>query len=151
MYTIRIKLTDFFGTENEDKVFTTLQELQSKFPIKFVVHLWYPKGTDMKISKQLIEKCEGFTSPLKTIIKVGDEVKKNDTPWFDIVHVLDDNLTNPMRFKYRFTNEDRSSEILNGLQYFKELVTFITTPKPPKHSAPQRKQKRNDYEDSNSR
>ena len=57
----------------------------------------------------------------------------------------DFNLEYPYRFQYKHDCEDREFGVIKGLEQFKKTLKFVTSEKPPK------KQKRNDYESSNSR
>ena len=78
----------------------------------------------------------------KTTIKVGDELKKNDFIWYDIISRKDVDMSDRIRFQYTYSSEEH---IVEGLNEFHKCAVFCLSEKPPK------KQKRNDYESSYSR
>ena len=104
--------------------------------------MWYEDGSiapeDLK--KFLLE----YESKLhfKTTIKVGNELKKNDFIWYDIINRKDVDMSDRIRFQYIYNKKE---DILKGLDEFHKCAIFCTSEKPPK------RQKRNDYESSNSR
>ena len=78
----------------------------------------------------------------KTNIKIGDSIDTNDFIWFDLIDKNNANKTNRLRFQYIYS---RVESILDGLNEYHKCAKFCTSEKPPK------RQKRNDYESSNSR
>ena len=110
--------------------------------IVFYLRLWYKDGTisPKDLKKFLLE----YESSLhfKTNIRVGIGLKPGDFVWFDIIDKNNANKTDRVRFQYIYYNEE---SILKGLEEFHKCAKFCTSEKPPK------RQKRNDYESSNSR
>ena len=74
--------------------------------------------------------------------RVGNELKPNDFVWFDIIDINNSDSFDGVRFRYVYTKEE---DVLVGLEEYHKCAKFCTSEKPPK------KQKRNDYESSNSR
>ena len=85
---------------------------------------------------------EQFDDASHATIKVGDELKKNDFVWYDIISKKDVNMSDRIRFQYTYSSEEH---IVEGLNEFHRCAAFCTSEKPAK------KQKRNDYESSYSR
>ena len=69
-------------------------------------------------------------------------MRPNDFVWYDIIDKNNANKTNRVRFQYIYNREE---QILDGLNEFYNCAKFCTSEKPPK------RQKRNDYESSDSR
>ena len=104
--------------------------------------MWYEDGalnpTDVK---NFIEKYESRLH-FKTNIVVGNNLKSNDFIWFDITDRSNVSDNNRLRFQYIYNNR---KDILKGLNEYHSCAKFCTSEKPPK------RQKRNDYESSDSR
>jgi len=136
---LRMNLSDFIDTDIETIVMDKLETIH-KDSIKYYLTLWYPDGK-MKPSrlKKFIVDYEKKLH-LKTNIKVGSELKPNEFIWFDLTNEA--GIANSqVRFEYVYTNKE---SMLAGLDEFHKCAKFCTSEKP-------RKQKRNDYESSDSR
>tara|TARA_R100001377_G_scaffold36570_1_gene20333 strand:- start:222 stop:653 length:432 start_codon:yes stop_codon:yes gene_type:complete len=138
---LRMNLTDFLNKPYEEEVIKKLEEIY-KDNVKYYLRLWYEDGS--VATKALKKFLLDYESRLhfKTTIKVGNEVKVNDFIWFDIINTKYTDSSNRIRFQYTYSSEEN---ILKGLDEFHKCATFCTSDKPPK------RQKRNDYESSNSR
>ena len=138
---LRMNLSHFLNKSYEKEVIDKLSVINAD-SIVFFLNLWYEEGAlspeDLKRFIVDHEKSLHF----KTNIKVGNDLRVNDFVWFDIIDVNNANKTNRVRFEYIYYNEE---SILKGLDEFHKCAKFCTSEKPPK------RQKRNDYESSNSR
>ena len=139
---LRMNLSHFLNKSYEEQVIQKLGEIH-KDSIKYYLTLWYEDGalkaSDIKNFIEKYEKCLHF----KTNIKVGNELKANDFVWFDLIDNCNaDKTGNRVRFQYTYYNEE---DILKGLEEYHKCAKFCISEKPPK------RQKRNDYESSNSR
>ena len=138
---VRINLSHFLNKSYEKEVIDKLSVINAD-SIVFFLNLWYEEGAlsseDLKRFIVDHEKSLHF----KTNIKVGNDLRVNDFVWFDIIDVNNANKTNRVRFEYIYYNEE---SILKGLDEFHKCAKFCTSEKP------QKRQKRNDYESSNSR
>ena len=146
---LRLKLSDFLGTEYEQEVLNKLQEINNlDFFTAFPVYLWYDRDNDrvdLSRLKDFIVEWESkgdFKS--KTIIVPEFFDRFRDFIWYDIIpkEVYDKHHRQYSRFSYIYSNP---SCILDGLEEFRKMYEFTIREKPI------RKQKRNDYEDSNHR
>ncbi len=138
---LRMNLSHFLNKPFEKEVIDKLSVINAD-SIVFFLNLWYEKGA--LSSKDLKRFIVDYESSLhfKTNIKVGNGMGVNDFIWYDIIDENNANKTNRVRFQYMYYNEE---SILKGLDEFHKCAKFCTSPKPPK------RQKRNDYESSNSR
>ena len=138
---LRLNLSDFINKPYEKEVIKKLEDIH-KDSIKYYLILWYEDGSIASeyLKKFLLE----YESKLhfKTIIKIDNEIKTNDFIWYDITSRNNANQSERIRFQYIY---NRKEDILKGLDEFHKCATFCTSEKPPK------RQKRNDYESSNSR
>tara|TARA_B100001564_G_scaffold357990_1_gene375536 strand:- start:389 stop:823 length:435 start_codon:yes stop_codon:yes gene_type:complete len=139
--TLRLNLSDFLNKSHEEEVINKLEEIH-KDSITYYLTLWYEEGSIS--SEDLKRFLVDYESRLhfKTTIKVGNELKKNDFIWYDIINKKDADLSDRIRFQYTYNSEEY---ILKGLDEFHKCAVFCTSEKPAK------KQKRNDYESSYSR
>ena len=144
---LRLKLSDFLGTDYEKEVLDKLQEINNlDFFTAFPVYLWYDRDNDrvdLSRLKDFIVEWESrgdFKS--KTIIVPEFFDRFRDFIWYDIIP-KNCPSTQYSRFSYRYV--DPKTGILDGLDDFIEMYKFTIREKPI------RKQKRNDYEDSNHR
>ena len=138
---VRMNLFHFLNKPYEKDVIDKLSVISAD-SIVFYLRLWYKDGTiSTKDLKKFLLEYESSLH-FKTIIRVGDDLKPNDFVWFDIIDENNANKTNRVRFQYIYYNEE---SILKGLDEFHKCAKFCTSEKPPK------RQKRNDYESSNSR
>ena len=138
---VRMNLSHFMNKPFEKEVIDKLSVINAD-SIVFFLNLWYEKGS--LSSKDLKRFIVDYESSLhfKTNIKVGNDLRFNDFVWFDIIDENNANNSNRVRFQYIYYNEE---SILKGLDEFHKCAKFCSSEKPPK------KQKRNDYESSNSR
>ena len=138
---LRMNLFDFLNQSYEKEVIKKLEDIH-KDSIKYYLALWYEDGsiTPEDLKRFLLE----YESRLhfKTTIKVGNEIKTNDFIWYDITSRKNANPSDRIRFQYIYNKKE---VILKGLDEFHKCAIFCTSEKPPK------RQKRNDYESSNSR
>ena len=138
---LRMNLSHFLNKPFEEDVIKKLGDAHND-SVKYYLTLWYEDGslTPAKL-KDFIKKYESRLF-FKTRIKVGNELKFNDFIWYDIIDANNANKSNRVRFQYTYYSEEN---ILKGLDEFHKCAKFCSSEKPPK------KQKRNDYESSNSR
>ena len=136
---LRMNLSDFIDTDIETMVMDKL-DIIHKDSIKYYLTLWY---TDGKIKPSRLKKfIVDYEKKLhlKTNIKVGSDLKPNEFIWFDLTNEA--GIANSqVRFEYVYTNKE---SMLVGLEEFHKCAKFCISEKP-------RKQKRNDYESSDSR
>ena len=138
---VRVNLSHFLNKPFEEDVIKKLEDVHAD-SVKYYLILWYEDGKlKPKDLKDFLIKYESRLH-FKTNIKVGNDLKFNDFIWYDIIDENNANKTNRVRFQYIYYNEE---SILKGLDEFHKCAKFCTSPKPPK------RQKRNDYESSNSR
>tara|TARA_R110000772_G_scaffold187705_5_gene298852 strand:- start:3040 stop:3471 length:432 start_codon:yes stop_codon:yes gene_type:complete len=138
---LRMKLADFINKPYEKEVIDKL-DIIFKDSIKFYLIMWYEDG---KVSSNDIKKFllkHESDLHFKTTIKVGKELKINDFVWYDIINEKDNDNSNRIRFQYTYSSDE---DVLKGLEEFHKCAKFCTSDKPVK------RQKRNDYESSNSR
>ena len=138
---VRVNLSHFLNKPFEEDVIKKLEDVHAD-SVKYYLILWYEDGKlKPKDLKDFLIKYESRLH-FKTNIKVGNDLKFNDFIWYDIIDENNANKTNRVRFQYMYYNEE---SILKGLDEFHKCAKFCTSEKPPK------RQKRNDYESSNSR
>ena len=136
-----MNLSDFINEPYEKEVIDKLEEIH-KDSIAYYLTLWYK---DDKISTEDIKRfLIDYESKLhfKTKIKPSDEIHFGDFFWFDIS--TKENFSNSDKFRFQYIYKEKR-KVLNGLDEFHKCAKFCTSEKPPK------RQKRNDYESSNSR
>jgi len=138
---LRMNLSDFLNKPFEEDVIKKLEDAHND-SVKYYLTLWYEDGslTPAKL-KDFIKKYESRLF-FKTRIKVGNDLKFNDFIWYDIIDANNANKSNRVRFQYTYYSEEN---ILKGLDEFHKCAKFCSSEKPAK------RQKRNDYESSNSR
>ena len=137
---LRMNLSDFLNTDYEKEAIDKLDAVH-RDSVKFYLTLWYEDGLiEPRQIKKFILDYENRLH-LKTSIKVGNELKFSDFIWFDLVKSSDRQNSSRIRFQYEYQNLE---SILAGLEEFHKCAKFCISEKP-------RKQKRNDYESSNSR
>ena len=138
---VRMNLFHILNKSYEKDIIDKLSEINNNSVI-FYLRLWYKDGDiSPKEIKEFLLKYESRLH-FKTNIRVGDELRPNDFVWYDIIDKNNANKTNRVRFQYIYYNEE---SILKGLDEFHKCAKFCTSEKPPK------RQKRNDYESSDSR
>jgi hypothetical protein len=144
--TLRVYLTDFVGTDKEDEVIDRISTYGNDIP-NMKLYLWFDQKLDKVDISKFVKKWDRIPHHnFKTIIRPEYFDLFRDFIWYDIVPKAFA-IAKPhqyTRFAYRYTNG--VDGVLEGLDNFKSTWEFTTTEKPQK-----RKQKRNDYEDSNRR
>ena len=138
---VRMNLFHFLNKPHEKDIIDKLSVI-SDDSIVFYLRLWYKDGDiSTKDLKEFLLKYESSLH-FKTNIKVGNDLKPNEFVWFNIVDNENVNKSNRVRFEYIYNSE---KQILKGLDEFHKCAKFCTSEKP------QKRQKRNDYESSDSR
>ena len=132
---VRIKLSDFIDTEYEDDVMNSISKVHSDLQSLILLHLWYKEGDDIKL-KDFLMRWEDKLH-FKTIVKEGTKVTSDEFIFFDILPIEEKHEV-WSRFTYQYGDK---ANIVNGLKELYDCVKFITSDKPNK------RQKRNDYED----
>ena len=136
---LRMNLADVLN--NEDAIIEKLNDIH-KNSVHFFLELWYEEERlKLKQVREFVMKNEKNLH-FKTSIKPDRTLSVNDFIWFDIINVKYRGETNRIRFEHTYNSDD---EILNCLEEFQKCAKFCTSEKPSK------RQKRNDYESSNSR
>ena len=147
---LRLKLSDFLGTDYETEVLDKLREINNlDFMPPFEIYLWYDRDNDkvdLSRLKDFIVKWEEtgeFRS--KTIIVPEFFDRPRDFIWYDIIprEVSDSNYIQYSRFQWRYS--EPKTGILDGLDEYIKTFKFTIADRLP------RKQKRNDDENSNHR
>jgi len=144
--TLRVYLTDFVGTDKEDEVIDRISTYGNDIP-NMKLYLWFDQKLDKLDISKFVKKWDRIPHHnFKTIIRPEYFDKFRDFIWYDVVPkpIAIGKPSNYVRFAYRYV--DGVDGILKGLDEFKNTWEFTIAEKPPK-----RKQKRNDYEDSNRR
>ena len=138
---LRMNLSHFLNKSYEKDVMNKLFEIHND-SILFYWELWYEDG--LVATSDLKRFLMEYESKLhyKTTVTVGNKLPINGFVWFDIIDSNNRQQNNLVRFEYIYSKEE---DILKGLDEFHQCAKFCTSPKPPK------RQKRNDYESSNSR
>ena len=138
---VRMNLLHFLNKSHEKDVIDKLSAISAD-SIVFYLRLWYEDGTiSTKDLKEFLLKYESSLH-FKTNIRVGNSLKPGDFVWFNIVDNDNVGKSDRVRFEYTYNSEE---QILKGLDEFHKCAKFCTSEKPAK------RQKRNDYESSNSR
>ena len=132
---VRLKLSDFIDTEYEDGVMESISKVHSELQSLILLHLWYDEGDNIKL-KNFLMKWEDKLH-FKTIVKEGTAISSDEFVFFDILPTKK-KQSEWSRFTYHYENK---KNIVNGLKELYNCVKFITSDKPNK------RQKRNDYED----
>ena len=132
---VRIKLSDFIDTEYEDDVMNSISKVHSDLQSLILLHLWYKEGDDIKL-KDFLMRWEDKLH-FKTIVKEGTDVTSDEFIFFDILPI-EEKQEVWSRFTYQYNNK---KSIVTGLNEVYACLKFITSDKPNK------RQKRNDYED----
>ena len=145
IYALRIKLSDFINDPLEHLVVDKIHEIYKVHTFK--LQLWYDEGEVKPVDlKSFIEKYESILH-YKTTIRPNRSRDFAQFTWYNIIHDDDKEDQYPCRFQYEHDSGWRLGGVLKGLEEFRDCLKFVTSPKPPKPSQQQRKQKRNDYED----
>jgi hypothetical protein len=147
---LRLKLSDFLGTEYETEVLDRLREINNlDFMPPFEIYLWYNRDNDKVELSRLKDFIVDWESrgdfKSKTIIVPEFFDRPVDFIWFDIIprEVSDSNSIQYSRFQWRYS--EPKTGILKGLDEYIKTFKFTIADRLP------RKQKRNDDENSNHR
>ena len=146
---LRLKLSDFLGTDFEKDVLSKLHDINNlDYYPPFPIYLWYDRDNDMvdlsRLKDFIVKWEETGEFRSKTIIVPEFFDRPLDFIWYDIIprEVHNNNYIQYSRFSYVYSNPE---DILIGLDEFKKMYEFTVREKPT------RKQKRNDYENSDNR
>ena len=147
---LRLKLSDFLGTDFESEVLTKLHDINNEghFP-PFEIYLWYDRDNDKVDLSRLKDFIIDWESKgdfkRRTIIVPEFFDRPVDFIWFDILpnEVYNNNSIQYSRFRWNYS--DPKTGILQGLDEFIKTYEFTIADNLP------RKQKRNDDENSNHR
>ena len=147
---LRLKLSDFLGTDYETEVLDKLREINNlDFMPPFEIYLWYDRDNDKVELNRLKDFIVDWESrgdfKSKTIIVPEFFDRPVDFIWFDIIprEVSDSNSIQYSRFQWRYS--EPKTGILDGLDEYIKTFKFTIADRLP------RKQKRNDDENSNHR
>ena len=141
---LRLKLSDFLGTDYEKEVLDKLREINNKdYMPPFEIYLWYNRDTDKVDLNRLKDFIVDWESKgdfkSRTIIVPEFFDRPVDFIWYDIIprEVSDNNFIQYSRFQWRYS--EPKTGILDGLDEYIKTFEFIIADKLP------RNQKRNDY------
>ena len=147
---LRLKLSDFLGTDYETEVLDRLREINNlDFMPPFEIYLWYDRDNDKVELNRLKDFIVDWESKgdfkSKTIIVPEFFDRPVDFIWYDIIprEVSDNNFIQYSRFQWRYS--EPKTGILKGLDEYIKTFKFTIADRLP------RKQKRNDDENSNHR
>ena len=147
---LRLKLSDFLGTDYETEVLDKLREINNlDFMPPFEIYLWYDRDNDKVDLNRLKDFIVDWESKgdfkSKTIIVPEFFDRPVDFIWYDIIprEVSDNNFIQYSRFQWRYS--EPKTGILDGLDEYIKTFKFTIADRLPK------KQKRNDDENSNHR
>ena len=147
---LRLKLSDFLGTDYEKEVLDKLREINNKdYMPPFEIYLWYDRDNDKVELRRLKDFIVDWESKgdfkSKTIIVPEFFDRPVDFIWYDIIprEVSDSNFIQYSRFQWRYS--EPKTGILDGLDEYIKTFKFTIADRLP------RKQKRNDDENSNHR
>ena len=147
---LRLKLSDFLGTDYETEVLDKLREINNlDFMPPFEIYLWYDRDNDKVDLNRLKDFIVDWESKgdfrSKTFIIPEFFDRPRDFIWYDIIprEVSDSNYIQYSRFQWRYS--EPKTGILDGLDEKIKTFKFTIADKLP------RKQKRNDDENSNHR
>ena len=147
---LRLKLSDFLGTDYETEVLDRLREINNlDFMPPFEIYLWYDRDNDKVELNRLKDFIVDWESKgdfkSKTIIVPEFFDRPVDFIWYDIIprEVSVNNFIQYSRFQWRYS--EPKTGILDGLDEYIKTFKFTIADRLP------RKQKRNDDENSNHR
>jgi len=147
---LRLKLSDFLGTDYETEVLDRLREINNlDFMPPFEIYLWYDRDNDKVDLNRLKDFIVDWESKgdfrSKTFIIPEFFDRPRDFIWYDIIprEVSDSNYIQYSRFQWRYS--EPKTGILDGLDEYIKTFKFTIADRLP------RKQKRNDDENSNHR
>jgi len=134
---VRMKLSDFIDTDIESDVMEMMDKTHTDLKTTIFLNLWYEN--DEISSSNLKDFLIRWEDKLhfRTKVTQNSEVPHGEFIFYDIVPKgYKDNER--YRFKYEYVS---NSKIIDGLKQLYDCLKFITSDKPNK------RQKRNDYED----
>tara|TARA_R100000027_G_C2229528_1_gene88678 strand:+ start:437 stop:859 length:423 start_codon:yes stop_codon:yes gene_type:complete len=134
---VRMKLSDFIDTDIESDVMEMMDKTHTDLKTTIFLNLWYEN--DEISSSNLKDFLIRWEDKLhfRTKVTQNSEVPHGEFIFYDIVPKgYKDNQR--YRFKYEYVS---NSKIIDGLKQLYDCLKFITSDKPNK------RQKRNDYED----
>ena len=141
--TLRVYLPDFVGTEQEDEVIEKITSYGNAVP-NTKLYFWFDGKKDSVDVQKFIKKWDRLPhNNFKTITRPEFFDRPLDFIWYDIMP-RGNRSCQYSRFSWMYSSG--VDGVLKGLDNFKSTYDFVSKEKPPK-----RKQKRNDYEDSDSR
>ena len=147
---LRLKLSDFLGTDYEKEVLDKLREINNKdYMPPFEIYLWYDRDNDKVELSRLKDFIVDWESKgdfkSKTIIVPEFFDRPVDFIWYDIIprEVSDSNFIQYSRFQWRYS--EPKTGILDGLDEYIKTFKFTIADRLP------RKQIRNDDENINHR
>tara|TARA_Y100001938_G_scaffold57178_1_gene79727 strand:+ start:1133 stop:1594 length:462 start_codon:yes stop_codon:yes gene_type:complete len=147
---LRLKLSDFLGTDYEKEVLDKLREINNKdYMPPFEIYLWYDRDNDKVDLSRLKDFIIDWESKgdfkSRTIIVPEFFDRPVDFIWYDVIprKIYEEHYIQYSRFSWIYS--DPKTGILEGLDEYLKTFEFIITDRLP------RKQKRNDYENSNHR
>jgi len=142
--TLRVYLTDFIGTDKEDEVIEKITEYGNEVN-NMKLYFWFDQTRDKVDVAGFVKKWDRIPhNNFKTIVRPHYFDMFRDFIWYDIIPRDESNGLQYSRFRYVYSNP--ATGILEGLQNFQDTILFVN-----RDTTPKRKQKRNDYEDSNNR
>tara|TARA_R110002020_G_scaffold21893_16_gene74296 strand:- start:3114 stop:3533 length:420 start_codon:yes stop_codon:yes gene_type:complete len=134
--TVRLKLSDFINTDKEESIMKIINKTHEDWRATIMLHLWYENDevspTDVN---QFLNRYQNLLS-FKTMIRNSSELHSDEFIFFDVIP--HDAPKEKYRFCYTYSEP---KYIKKGLDELYNCVKFITSNKPNK------RQKRNDYED----
>ncbi len=147
---LRLKLSDFLGTDYEKEVLNRLREINNlDFMPPFEIYLWYDRDNDKVELSRLKDFIVDWESKgdfkSKTIIVPEFFDRPVDFIWYDVIprKMYDEHYIQYSRFSWVYS--DPKTGILEGLDEYIKTFKFTIADRLP------RKQKRNDDENSNHR
>jgi len=135
--TVRIKLSDFINTDREAQVMNMINKTHNDLRSVILLHLWY-ENDELSASdiRKFLEKWQNKMF-FKTKIRHDSKLNFDEFVFFDIVP---SKISQGERYRFKYEYQD-ANNIMSGLNQLYDCVKFITSDKPNK------RQKRNDYED----
>ena len=127
-YSVRIKLTDFIGTEFEEKIVTYIAEVARETGKRIFLKLWYKNDelTQSQVS-DFVKKYETVLEDIGTNIHVGDVEPWQQKSWFNIKRRGE---STQMQYRHEYIYVDVDGIFL-GLHVFKKMVIGVEKPQPP--------------------
>ena len=134
---VRMKLSDFIDTDREKDIMEMINKTHKDLKTTIFLYLWYENDEINPLDlKKFLMRWEN-TLHFRTKISQNSELQPSEFIFYDILpkgHKGNEKY----RFKYEYGNK---LNIIEGLKQLYDCVKFITSDKPNK------RQKRNDYED----